>query len=184
MSAPLVIAADPPWQFGDALPGKTRGASKQYACMDSDGIMWAMRSVLDPWEPLVQERGAVLFLWRVAAMQLQALSVAEDLGYAVKAELCWEKLTKTGAPHFGMGRYVRNSHEICLIATRGLAFPEVHDVRSRFAAPVREHSRKPDAFYALVERMYPRSRRIELFARERRPGWTQYGDQLNKFAAE
>lgn len=182
MSAPLCIAADPPWKFGDALGA--RGAEANYACMDSDGIMWAMRSVLDPWESLILERGAVLFLWRVAAMQLQALSVAEDLGFTVKAELVWEKLTKTGAPHFGMGRYVRNSHEVCLIATRGSAPPAVRNVRSRFAAPVREHSRKPEEFYAIAERMYPHSRRIELFARTRRPGWIQHGLELGKFTAE
>lgn len=182
MNAPLVIAADPPWLFGDSLGA--RGAAANYDCMGADGIRGAMAAVLASWEALISERGAVLFLWRVAAMQLEALSLAQGLGYTVKAELVWEKLTKTGAPHFGMGRYVRNSHEICLIATRGRAHPDVHNVRSRFAAPVREHSRKPDAFYALVERMYPRSRRIELFARERRPGWVQHGLELGKFAAE
>jgi N6-adenosine-specific RNA methylase IME4 len=179
VSAPLVIVADPPWLFGDAL-GK-RGAESNYACMDTDGLHHAMRAVLEPWDVLPN---AVLFLWRVAAMQLEALSVADDLGFTVKAELVWEKLTKTGAPHFGMGRYVRNSHEICLIAVRGSAQPDVHNVRSRFAAPVREHSRKPEEFYRIVERMYPHSRRIELFARTRRPGWIQHGLELGKFAAE
>lgn len=182
MTAPLVVVADPPWSFSDALG--QRGAEANYACLDADGIFHAMRGVLERWEPLVTERGSVLFLWRVAAMQFQALSVAEDLGYTVKAELVWEKLTKTGAPHFGMGRYVRNSHEVCLIGTRGRAMPDVHNVRSRFSAAVREHSRKPEEFYRIVERMYPRSRRIELFARTRRPGWIQHGLELGKFNAE
>lgn len=182
MSAPLCIVADPPWQFDDALG--TRGAEANYATLDRSGICSAMRSVLEPWDRLRQDRNAVLFLWRVAAMQVDAFSVAQSLGFTVKAELVWEKLTKTGAPHFGMGRYVRNSHEICLIAVRGSAKPAVLNVRSRFAAPVREHSRKPEEFYRIVERMYPLSRKVELFARTPRLGWVQRGFELGKFAAE
>jgi N6-adenosine-specific RNA methylase IME4 len=176
------MVADPPWKFADGLGA--RGAEAQYACMDMDAIYHEMASVLAQWDSLRASRDAVLFLWRVAAMQLEALSVAEDLGFAVKAELVWEKLTKTGQPHFGMGRYVRNSHEVCLIAVRGRALPAVRNVRSRFAAPVREHSRKPDAFYRLVEQLYPISRKVEMFARTSRVGWVQHGHERRKFDAE
>ena len=62
----------------------------------------------------------LLLLWRVAAMQQEALDVARAWGFTVKTELVWEKLTKTGKPHFGMGHYLRGSHEVCLLATREL----------------------------------------------------------------
>lgn len=177
MTAPLVIVADPSWAFGDKLPGKTRGAAMQYSCM-------SVAAHFQYIFPFCAADNAVLFLWRVAAMQPEALELCRLLGFTIKAELVWEKLTRTGKPWFGMGRYVRASHEVCLIATRGRAFPEVRSVRSRFAAPVREHSRKPEAFYALVEAMYPNSPKVELYARTPRAGWTQDGAELGKFEME
>jgi N6-adenosine-specific RNA methylase IME4 len=122
---------------------------------------------------------SILFLWQVASMQQAALDVAEGWGYAVKSEIVWVKRTKTGKPWFGMGRYVRAAHETCLVATRGKAASYVldHGVRSVFEAKVSGHSVKPDAFYALVEQLV-RGPRAEIFARKRRAGWTQFGDQL------
>lgn len=177
MTAPLCIVVDPPWQFGDALPGKTRGAAKQYSCMTSDAIGPFIAGYC------TGVTNAVLFCWRVAAMQGEAFRAIHDAGFIVKSELIWEKLTRNGLPWFGMGRYTRAAHEVCLIATRGRAFPEVRNVRSRFAAPVREHSRKPEEFYAIVEQLYPSSPKVELFARTPRAGWTQHGLELGKFEA-
>lgn len=181
-----VVVADPPWMFVDKLPGRTRGAEKQYECMPTRVI----QNMLLPFSRAPRsgsnDSNAVLFLWRVASMQQEALDVARSWGFAVKSEIVWEKLSKTGnKPHFGMGRYVRMSHETCLIGARGKAFPACKSVTSRFRAPIREHSRKPDEFFLLVERMYPPgpdSRYVELFARERRSGWEQYGNELEKFS--
>lgn len=174
-SPPVVVCADPPWRFGDSLPGPTRGAAKRYACMSAPDIADYIAGYC------ASAPNLVLFLWRVSSMQREALDVVSAANCVVKSELVWEKLTVTGKPHFGMGRYVRASHETCLIAARGRALPEVRNVRSRFAAQVREHSRKPEAFYELVERMYPSSEKHELFARTVRPGWTQHGDQIGMF---
>jgi N6-adenosine-specific RNA methylase IME4 len=164
-----VLEADCPWKFGDSLPGKSRGASNNYQCM---GVADLMRFPLPPLAP-----DAVLFLWRVSSMQQEALDVVKAWGFTLKSEIVWEKLTSTGLPHFGMGRYVRASHETCLVATRGRWKPRVRNVRSRFAAKVGRHSQKPDEFYELVERLTvgPRAR---LFARSERDGWDSFGDQL------
>lgn len=175
MSAPLVIVADPAWQFRDQLPGKGRGASKHYTCMTAD-----------TFGPFIGgyctgATNAVLFLWRVAAMQQEALSVAREAGFCVKSELVWCKQTKTGKPAFGMGHYVRGSHEVCLICVRGSALPATRSQRSTFCAPVGVHSEKPGLFYRIVEDMYPHSRRVELFSRRRRAGWECYGLEVDKF---
>ena len=79
---------------------------------------------------------------------------------------------------FGMGRKVRNCHETCVIAQRGNPMPPTdRAIRSVFFAPVREHSRKPDEFYRIVERLYPTANRLELFSREDREGWTCTGNE-------
>lgn len=166
-----VLVADPPWAFGDSLPGQGRGAAKHYGCLTQADLLSF------PLPPLATD--AVLFLWRVASMQVEALQVAEAWGFTVKSELVWVKLTRHGKRHFGMGRYVRGAHETCLIATRGRATTLVrdHSVPSVFEAPVGEHSTKPDVFYAIVQRLVP-GPYAELFARQPRPGWTQRGDEL------
>jgi N6-adenosine-specific RNA methylase IME4 len=171
--SPFVLIADPPWRFNDNLPGNGRGAAKHYACMSLGDIRLLMA-------PYCREPNAVLFLWRVAAMQLEALQLASDLGFTVKSELVWIKETATGKRAFGMGHYVRAEHETCLIATRGKARPAIHTQRSTFRAPVGVHSQKPQAFYDIVREMYPESRKVELFARTVRPGFEQHGYELGK----
>lgn len=172
------LVSDPAWRFSDSLPGESRGASKQYPCMSVDDIC-----AMNPMPPECS-RNSVLFLWRVAAMQAEAMRVIAAWGYTLKSELVWLKRTKTGLPWFGMGRYTRHAHETCLIATRGRAPVAVRNVRSTFEAPVREHSRKPDEFYRIVEQLYPHAMRFELFARTPRLGWIQqHGNQLGMFDA-
>jgi N6-adenosine-specific RNA methylase IME4 len=164
-----VIEADCPWKFGDRLPGPGRGAVKHYPCMPTPDLC---RFPLPPLED-----DSLLLLWRVSAMQQDALDVAKAWGFTLKSEIVWEKTTVTGKPHFGMGHYVRASHETCLLATRGRWKPKARNVRSRFSAPVGRHSAKPDAFYDLVEQLAD-GPYVRLFARSERPGWVSYGDEL------
>lgn len=175
-----VIAADPAWKFGDSLPGKKRGAAKHYRTMTVEEIAAYL-----PGLGVKAAPDALLFLWRVAAMQEEALKVCRAWGFTPKAELVWVKTRSGGAPHMGMGRYVRNQHETCIIAARGSASALIrdHGIRSVFEAPLGRHSQKPDEFFALVERLAS-GPFLELFARTRRPGWTAYGLELEGAAAE
>lgn len=170
-----VVVADPPWKFDDKLPGRGRGAAKHYSVSHHSTIA----SLALP--PIAKD--AVLFLWRVAAMQQEALDVAKAWGFTVKSELVWVKTTTTAADPssaklaFGMGRQVRHCHEVCLIATRGKAPPRSRSIRSVLFAPIGKHSAKPDTFYSLVEAMHE-GPYLELFARRHRPGWECIGNEL------
>lgn len=165
-----VLVADPPWRFADKLPGPGRGAEKHYQTLTVSEICRF------PLPPLAED--AWLFLWRVGAMQHEALSVVTAWGFTVKSELVWRKLSATGRLRIGMGRYVRNAHEIALVCTRGRVQPVDRGVPSVFDAPRGEHSAKPAAFYGLVERLAP-GPYVELFARHHRPGWSCYGDEVD-----
>lgn len=172
-----VILADPGWQLADKLPGKHRGAAKNYRVLPLHEIMRFPLPTLD--------RDAILFLWRLSSMPQEALDVVRAWGFAPKSEIIWEKLTKTGKPWMGMGRYVRAAHETCLIATRGRFKVDSRSIRSRFSAKVPcdldgryTHSAKPAQFYAIVEELAKRGPYCELFARQRRGGWLSYGDEL------
>lgn len=165
----VTLVADPPWPFGDKLPGAGRGAESNYACLSVTDIQ---KFVLPD-----MATDSRLFLWRVASMQQEALDVMKAWGYLLKAEIVWQKLTATGKPWFGMGRTVRMSHETCLIGVRGKPPVLSRSIRSVFAAPYTYHSAKPDAFYSLVEQLSP-GPYVELFARRKRENWTTLGDQI------
>lgn len=179
-----VLCADPPWKFGDDLPGKSRGASKNYRCLDVGEI--ARFSL----PPLADD--CLLCLWRVASMQLEALAVVEAWGFQwPSCEIVWCKTTNDIAPHawdddavaetklrIGMGRLVRNAHEVALLCKRGKPKTLDHGVPSVIFAPRGKHSEKPEIFYWMIERLVP-GPRAELFARRHRPGWSCFGDEID-----
>lgn len=176
---PHVVVADPPWPFRDRLPGGGSGAAKHYQGMTLDEIRaFDLGPVhADAW----------LFLWRVASMQAEALDVCRAWGFVPKAEIAWIKRDPGGRCRPGMGHYVRNSHETCIIAVRGKACPLrlSRSIPSFFeAAPptypgTRKtiHSAKPEKFFHMVERLV-RGPYLELFGRRYRDGWTVLGDEL------
>lgn len=168
-----VVAADPPWRFDDKLPGNGRGADKHYATMETEAIC-SLRL------PLIAA-DALLFLWRVASMQEDALRVCRAWGFRAVSEIVWCKATSDGRPHIGMGRYVRNSHETCLIGARGAAASLIQskNIPSWFMAARGRHSAKPSVFYTMIERLAP-GPYVELFAREPREGWTTIGNALGQ----
>ena len=172
-----VLVADPPWRFGDKLPGNGRGAAKHYPTLS------AAELCRFPLPPLAKD--AHLFLWRVASMQQEALDVGRVWGFALKAELVWRKQTSKGKRWFGMGRRVRMEHEVCLIFARGRPAVLDHSIRSVFDAPVPgdRHSAKPDAFFDIVHRLCGAptpDTHVELFARQVRNGWSTYGNELTE----
>lgn len=164
-----VLVADPPWLFTDKLPGKTRGASKQYSCMELQDICNF---------PLPQmERDSILFLWRVSSMVEEAYQVVRAWGFVPHSEIVWRKTTKSGKRFFGMGRIVRGEHETCIIARRGKPLVQNLSTRSTFDAPVGRHSEKPEMFFQLVEKLY-KGPYCEIFSRRQRLNWTCLGDQV------
>jgi N6-adenosine-specific RNA methylase IME4 len=176
-----VLVADPPWPFDDQLGDHTRGATTQYRSMLS------VNDIKHFPLPLMYEY-STLFLWRVAAMQREALDVIDAWDFELKAEIVWKKLTARGKRHFGMGHQVRMEHEVCLIATSGKPRTLDKSIRSVFEAPVVTrangriwHSAKPDAFYKIVERM-KEGPYCELFARRARAGWDCHGNELKETA--
>ena len=168
-----VVVADPPWSFGDKLPVDGRGAEKHYQVLKQADI--------EAFKLPLIANDALLFLWRVSSQPEEACRVMRAWGFVPKSEIVWEKLTPTGKPHFGMGRYVRLSHEICMIGARGKALDLIQDrsIRSRFSAPVGRHSEKPEVFFDLVEKL-AKGPYVELFARRVRAGWTCLGNEIEE----
>jgi N6-adenosine-specific RNA methylase IME4/ParB-like chromosome segregation protein Spo0J len=174
-SAPLlrdrrypVIYADVPWQHDEGTTDPSRHiGSNHYPVMPQADIC-----VL-PVSELATE-SAVLFLWTTSPHLKKAFEVIEAWGFQYQSSMVWLK------DSIGMGYWVRNRHELLLIASRGNMPHPAPSARpdSVIEAPRREHSRKPDEAYELIERMYPELPRIELFARQARPGWDAWGNEV------
>lgn len=165
-----VLLADPPWQFGDSLPGE-RGAAHKYPTM-------ALHQIARFPMP-VMAKDSVLFLWRVNAMIEEALFVGRAWGFRQHSEITWVKTKNDGTGiRIGMGRIVRAAHESCLIMVRGRPpAPKARNVPSVIMGPKREHSQKPDELYDMIERLFD-GPYCELFARRHRQGWNQFGNHL------
>jgi N6-adenosine-specific RNA methylase IME4 len=169
-----VLCADPPWHFEvyNEESGVERAAGNYYPTMSLDEI--CALPVLSLAAP-----DAILFMWTTAPHLQESFQVLAAWGFEYKTNAVWVK------DKIGLGYFVRNQHELLLVATRGdMPSPSpANRPPSVISAPRREHSRKPDEAYALIEAMYPALPKLELFARQRRPGWDVWGNETDKFTA-
>ena len=169
------ILADPPWRFanrtGKVAPEHQR--LMRYPTMELKEIQAL---------PVAQVAGqqSHLYLWVPNALLAEGLEVMRSWGFTYKTNLVWVKVRRDGGPDGrGVGFYYRNVTELCLFGTRGSLRTlapgrcQVNVVPAR----KREHSHKPDELYTIIERCSP-GPYLELFARYRRPGWVQWGNQL------
>jgi N6-adenosine-specific RNA methylase IME4 len=163
-----VIYADPPWRY-EYAETESRAIENQYPTMEL-GEICALPVAKSATEH------AVLFLWVPNPKLIEGLKVIESWGFEYRTGMVWVK----DKP--GMGYYVRQQHELLLIAKRGeLPAPLPADRPSSvITAPRGKHSAKPDEVYQIIERMYPDLPKLELFARKARAGWTSRGNQINE----
>ncbi len=169
------ILADPPWRFanrtGKMAPEHRR--LRRYRTMSLEEILAL------PVGDLAAEKSH-LYLWVPNALLAEGLQVLRAWGFVYKTNLVWYKVRKDGGPDGrGVGFYFRNVTELLLLGVRGglrtlrPGRRQVNLLQSR----KQHHSRKPDAFYHLIEHCSP-APRLELFARYPRPQWDQWGDEL------
>ena len=162
-----VIVADPPWAYTKRAGDGSHRGTIPYPPMDTDKICAL------PIASLASDN-AILWLWTTNAFLADATRVIRAWGFEQKTMLTWIK------PRMGVGDWLRGQSEPCLFAVRGRPKVKRKDVSTVLQAPVREHSRKPDEFYELVESHCPGSK-VELFAREARRGWRAWGAESMKF---
>lgn len=172
------ILADPPWQFqnrtGKVAPEHKR--LQRYGTMNLDDI-----------KSLPVENAAAdtshLYLWVPNALLPEGLAVMKAWGFQYKSNLIWHKIRKDGGPDGrGVGFYFRNVTELILFGVRGKKARTLAPGRSQvnfMATRKREHSRKPDEQYGLIEACSP-GPFLELFARGDRPNWTVWGNQADE----
>lgn len=173
------ILADPPWLFNNKT-GKIAPEYKRlhrYATMTQEDICNLPVSTL--CLPKTH-----LYLWVPNALVAEGLQVMKAWGFTYKTNLIWYKVRKDGGPdRRGVGFYFRNVTEMILFGIRGKDNRTLQPARSLeniIISCKREHSRKPDELYTVIEKCSP-GPYIELFNRVPREGWTSWGDQTGDY---
>jgi N6-adenosine-specific RNA methylase IME4 len=175
-----LILCDPPLNFDTwSAKGDGRSPQRKYRCM-------ALPELLAMPVAEIAAPDAILAMWVYGPRLPDTLALIAGWGFTYVANgFTWVKVTGQGKLHFGTGYYTRKGAEQLLLAKRGNGLKR-HDrgVHEVILAPRREHSRKPDEVAEGLERLFGDVRRLELFARTPRPGWTSYGDQLPDAGAD
>ena len=161
-----VLYADPPWSYhdkADAGAVQAGGAERHYPSM-------SLAELCALPIPALCEPDAVLFLWVTSPMLCESFAVIKAWGFSYRASFIWDKV------RHNMGHYNSVRHEFLLICVRGSCQPDVVKLFDSVVSEERTtHSKKPDTFRAIIDFLYPRGKRLELFARGAVQGWDTYG---------
>lgn len=177
-----VIVADPCWQFSDkiSMSSVPRGAAANYPTLTSKTIQ----------ELNVQSLAAkdsVLALWCPSSLLPEGLQTVSNWGFDFKQTWIWVKTKHkpkqsdnlNDSLAFGLGRMFRQTHEIALIGTRGKIYDKLinKSQRSVFIHPATKHSVKPEGLQDMLDIMFPRVQKLEMFARRQRDKWICIGNE-------
>jgi N6-adenosine-specific RNA methylase IME4 len=173
------ILADPPWQFQNRT-GKMAPEHKRLSRYET----MTLADILALPVSKVAADTAHLYLWVPNALLPEGLRVMEAWGFQYKSNIVWHKVRKDGGPDGrGVGFYFRNTTELVLFGVRGKNARTLAPGRSQvniMRTMKREHSRKPDEMYDIVEAC-SNGPFLELFARGTRPGWKAWGNQADEY---
>jgi N6-adenosine-specific RNA methylase IME4 len=172
------VLADPPWQFVN----RTGKIAPEHRRLSRYGTM-SLPEIMELPVSKIVEPTAHLYLWVPNALLPDGLAVMKAWGFTYKSNLVWHKVRKDGGSDGrGVGFYFRNVTELILFGVRGKNARTLAPGRRQvnlLATRKREHSRKPDEQYKLIESCSP-GPYAELFARGRRTGWASWGNQADE----
>jgi N6-adenosine-specific RNA methylase IME4 len=166
-----VIYADPPWHY-DMKRG--RGVAKaHYPTMRSEGIC-----ALKVRE--IAAKDSALFLWVTFPQLPEAFKVIKAWGFTFKTvAFVWLKKNKKADSFFyGMGFWTRSNAELCILAIRGHPKRQCKGIHQLIISPIESHSKKPDIVRDKIVTLMGDIPRIELFARQKTPGWDVWGNEV------
>jgi N6-adenosine-specific RNA methylase IME4 len=173
------ILIDPPWRFSNRTGkvGPEHRRLRRYPTMSFQEIAAL------PVGAVALPRSH-LYLWCPNALLREGLAILEAWGFTYKTNVVWYKIRKDGGPDGrGVGFYFRNVTELLLFGIKG-GLRTLQPGRTQVnlvATRKREHSRKPEEIYGLIERCSP-GPYLELFARQRVAGWEQWGNEVDSYA--
>lgn len=177
MNGYRIILADPPWAYQNWTDKKNGAAKAHYTPLTE-------KELCDLPISDIADNNSLLFLWATFPKLQEALNVLEAWGFNyITTPFVWNKTYKDGKPYCGLGFWTRSGTEIVLMGKRGKGISrldEATNVRQVITAPVkRPHSSKPPQVRKKIIQLVGDVKKIELFAREKAPGWDALGYELD-----
>lgn len=163
-----VIVIDPPWPYGTKYDPESRRSASPYPEMSLEDI----KAIQLPCN-----KDCVLWLWTTHKFMRYSFDILDNWGFRDVAILTWVK------NRMGIGSWIRSQSEFCIMAVKGNPKINLTNQTTIIYGELREHSRKPDEFYQMVDKLCV-GYKIDWFSREKRKGWSQYGAEPNRFMAE
>lgn len=165
-----VIYADPPWKY---TSGDQHGKEEQETTLSTHYGSMSIKELCElPVKNMAQD-DAVLFMWTTSPLLEECFEVISAWGFKYKASIVWDK------DAHNVGHYVSVRHEFLLICTRGSCTPDSGKLLPSVVKEKRgEHSVKPETFREMIDAMYTKGKRIELFARRPAKGWDVWGNDV------
>jgi len=178
-----IIYADPPWKYRgkrNIPPNAYNKNRKRYGGVEDHYSTMTVEEIASlPVQDLAAKNTA-LFLWVTFPNLKEGLYIMEHWGFKYKTlGFSWIKTNhRSGTPFFGIGYYTKSNCEVCLLGLKGRMKPVSNKVSSVIISPRREHSRKPDEVRDKIVELFGDLPRIELFARQKTPGWDVWGNEV------
>ena len=167
-----IIYADPPWKYGGSGGTKWSPASEYYPVMSFEELM-SMKPVINN----ISDKDCLLFMWVVSSALDKCIEVGKSWGFNyITVAFVWYK------QRANVGNYTMSGCELCLLFKKGkIPSDRVRNPGQKqfYSEPVTIHSRKPLEFADRIKKMYPISKKIELFARNKHDGFDCWGNDIN-----
>ena len=171
-----LILADPPWKQSKGGKKNVRpnssGEELEYPVISLREIESHIASATD-----LCEENSIMFLWTIDKYLHEAEKIADELGWKLHARMIWNKVT--GIPSAFTIRY---GHEYLLYFYKGKMLPVAKEERGKihtvFTEQVKRHSQKPEISYQIIKRLFPKAKKLEMYARVKRDGWDVWGNEV------
>lgn len=160
-----VVVIDPPWNYGREYDPENSRVANPYPEMSQDQLLELEIPSAD---------NSVIYLWTTHKFLFDAKELLDNWGFDYKATLVWNK------EKMGMGAWFRMQCEFCLVGIKGKPLWNNTKWRDVISEPRREHSRKPEIFYEMINEINA-GRKLDYFSRSNREGWSVYGNDTQKF---
>lgn len=159
------IVIDPPWGYGTEYDPNGRRAANPYPEM-------TLEQIKDIKLPATND--CVLWLWTTHKFMRHSFDIIDTWGFRDVSILTWKK------DRIGLGSWLRSQSEFCIMCVKGSPVVNLSNQSTVIEGKLREHSRKPDAFYSMVDSLCVGTK-LDYFSREQRNGWDTFGNDESKF---
>jgi len=160
-----VIVIDPPWPYGTRYDPHGRRAANPYPEMSLEEI----ETIKIP-----STSDCVLWMWTTHKFMRHSFKILDSWGFRDVAILTWVK------NRIGLGSWLRSQSEFCIMAIKGSPTIKLTNQTTVISGEAREHSRKPNSFYSMVDGLCI-GRKLDYFSREQRQGWASFGNDIKRF---